>query len=89
MPDGAQLKPGTYRMELLNDASAPQVAFYQNGKLVCKCPVKVENAQDKVKYTKMLYDVSPDGTRKLNTIEVAGWEQMLVFSGPGASGGGM
>ena len=87
MPDGGQLKPGSYQMELLNDASAPQVAFYQNNKLVCKCPVKLENASSKIQYTKMLYDLG-GGTRVLKSLSVAGWTQVVVFSGSAGSGSG-
>jgi hypothetical protein len=89
MPDGAQLQPGNYRMELLNDSSTPQVAFYQNNKLVCKCPVKVQNAPSKIPFTKLLYDIGADGSHILNTLEVGGWNQVLVFSGHGPSGTGL
>lgn len=88
MPDGGQLKPGTYQMELLNDASAPQVAFYQNNKLVCKCPVKLENATSKIPFTKMLYDLA-SGTRVLKSLEVQGWTQVVVFAGSAGAGSGL
>ena len=87
MPDGAQLQPGDYRLELLNDSSAPQVAFYRDGKLVCKCPVKLENAPRKIAFTKAFYNVGSQGTHTLTTLEIGGWNQVLVFSGQPASGG--
>jgi hypothetical protein len=81
MPDGTQLQPGTYRMELLSDSSSAQVAFYKNDKLVCKCPVKLESAMEKVPANRMLFEVG-NGTHVLRTLEIPGWSQMLVFGGP-------
>jgi len=86
MPDGAQLQPGDYRMTLLNDSATPQVEFYQKGKLVCKCPVKIENTPAKSPQTQMLYNVKPDGTRVLQSVRVRGWTQALIFSSPAAPG---
>ena len=89
MPDGAQLQPGDYRMELLNDSAAPQVAFYKHNKLLCKCPVKLESAANKPEFTQALYDIRGNGTRVLRSLSVAGWSEILVFSGPGAAGGAL
>lgn len=85
-PD-AQLKPGTYKMTLTNAATAPEVAFYQGKKLVCKCPVKIETLPTKAASTQLFVETSPNGTRVLRTISVGGWTEKVIFSeasGPGA-----
>ena len=86
MPDGAQLKPGDYKLTLLNDSSAPQVELYKDGKLVCKCPVKIQNNPTKAAVTRLLFGVTSGGEHILQTIEVRGWTQLLVFSEPKAPG---
>lgn len=85
-PDGGQLQPGTYKMTLLNESTAPEVAFYKGNKLVCKCPVKVENMPTKAPYAQMLVETADDGTRMLKTINVGGWTQKVVFSQAAAPG---
>lgn len=80
MPDGVQLQPGDYRMTVLNDSSAPQVEFYRNGKLVCKCPVKIETAASKAPATQLLIDVTDSGAHLLRSVTVGGSTQLVVFS---------
>ncbi|HEV2426064.1 MAG TPA: hypothetical protein VGZ29_14635 [Terriglobia bacterium] len=85
-PD-AELKPGTYRMTLLNAATAPEVEFYQGRKLVCKCPVKIETLPRKSRATEMFVETGSTGTRVLKTISIGGWTEKVIFSeasGPGA-----
>jgi hypothetical protein len=89
MPDGAQLQPGDYRMTLLSDSSAPQVAFCRQGKLVCKCPVKLENNSAKAAVTQLLFGVTASGAHVLQTVTVKGWTQLLIFSTPAAPGAGL
>jgi hypothetical protein len=86
MPDGAQLQPGDYRMAVLSDSSAPQVAFYRNGKLVCKCPVKIENTPTKAEATQLFFDVPGSDIHVLKSVAVEGSTQLLVFSTAGAPG---
>jgi hypothetical protein len=76
-PDG-QLQPGTYRMTLLNGSTTPEVAFYQGGKLICKCPVKIETLPVKAAYTQLLVEPTSKG-RLLKTVTVGGWTEKVVF----------
>jgi hypothetical protein len=85
-PD-SQLQPGTYKMTLMNAATAPEVAFYKGNKLVCKCPVKIETLPTKAASTELFVETSANGTRVLRTISIGGWTEKVVFSeasGPGA-----
>jgi len=89
MPDGAQLKPGDYKMTLLNDPSAPKVEFRREGKLVCRCPVKLTNNPTKAAATQLLFGVTASGAHILQTVSVKGWTQLLIFSAPTALGAGL
>ena len=86
MPDGAQLQPGDYRMTVLNDSTAPRVEFYRNGKLVCRCPVKIENKPTKADVTQLILDVTDSGAHVLNSAVIAGSTQLVVFSTGSAPG---
>jgi len=89
MPDGAQLKPGDYKMTLLNDPSAPKVEFYREGKLVCRCPVKLADNPTKAAATQLLFGVTAKGAHILQTVTVRGWTQLLIFSAPTAPAAGL
>ncbi|HUI44198.1 MAG TPA: hypothetical protein VL523_19705 [Terriglobia bacterium] len=78
MPDGALLQPGTYKMTFFADQKAPEVAFYKNGKLICKCPVKIES-MPKPDYTRLEYTTGENDTHTLTGLAIGGWEQKLVF----------
>jgi hypothetical protein len=86
MPDGVQLQPGEYRMTLLNDSSTPQVEFYRHGKLMCRCPVKVENKPTKADATQVILDVSESGVHTLHSVVIGGSTQLVVFSAASAPG---
>ncbi|HXJ94976.1 MAG TPA: hypothetical protein VMT20_19215 [Terriglobia bacterium] len=86
MPDGTQLQPGDYRMAVLNDAAAPKVEFYRNGKLMCRCPVKIENAPTKAQTTQLMLDVTESGDHVLNSVAIGGSTQLVVFSTSGTPG---
>ena len=80
MPDGAQLQPGAYQMAVLNDSSAPQVEFYLKGKLVCRCPVKIEETPTKAETTRLYFEVNGTGTHVLSSAEIEGSTELVLFS---------
>lgn len=86
-PDG-ELQPGTYKMTLLNATGAPQVAFYQGKKLICKCPVKIEILPTKAAYTQLFVETVSKGTRMLRTVSIGGWAEKVIFSEATAPGAG-
>ena len=79
MPDGKVLQPGTYKVTVLTEQAAPQVEIYQNGKLVCKCPVTLEDLAGKAQYTRMEYTIGENGAHVLNGLAIGGWTQKVVF----------
>jgi len=84
MADGTQLQPGSYKVTLLNETGSPHIVFYKNGKLVCKCPVKLEDTGTKIPVTLISYDQNTDKTQRITTIEIGGWTQRVILSGSGS-----
>jgi hypothetical protein len=84
MADGTQLQPGSYKVTLLNETGSPHIVFYKNGKLVCKCPVKLEDTGTKIPVTLISYDQNADKTQRITTIEIGGWTQRVILSGSGS-----
>src|SRR6516162_6946487 len=83
LADGTQLQPGSYKVTLLSETSSPHIVFYKGGKLVCKCPVKLEDAGTKIPFTQISYNQDADKTRRITKMEIAGWTQKVIL---GASG---
>ena len=83
LADGTQLQPGAYKVTLLSETSSPHIVFYKGGKLVCKCPVKLEDAGTKIPFTQISYNQDADKTRRITKMEIAGWTQKVIL---GASG---
>ena len=78
----AELQPGTYKVVLMNEAQNPQIAFYRGNKLVCKCPVKLEDAGKKIPQTKVQYVGGPGNTHMISSIAIGGWTQTMVLNHP-------
>jgi hypothetical protein len=86
IPGGPTLKPGTYKLALLNNSSASEVAFYQASKLVGQAPVKLVNENKKADETEVFSNAQNDG-RVLVEIDPSGWTERLMFQAPGTGGG--
>jgi hypothetical protein len=84
LADGTQLQPGSYKVTLLSETGSPQIVFYKDGKLVCKCPVKLEDAGTKIPFTQISYDQGADKTRRITMMEIAGWTQKVILGDSGA-----
>jgi len=68
VPNGPTLQPGTYKVALLNDSSAPEVGFYRNGKLVGEAPVKLVDQAKKIQETEVDSDLVDGHTRMITEI---------------------
>lgn len=80
--NGPMLKAGDYKVELLKTSPAPQIAFYQNGKLIEKTTAKLVNATAKNDETKVLSDKGKNNTQIITEMDLSGWNQNVVFSSP-------
>jgi len=83
LADGTQLQPGSYKVTLLSETSSPHIVFYKGGKLICKCPVKLEDVRTKIPFTQISYDQSADKTHRITTMQIAGWTQTVILGGSG------
>lgn len=88
LPEGKQLQAGPYRVTLLNETTSPEVAFYKGHKLVCKCPVKLEDVGGTISQTELRYEKAADNNQLLKSIMIKGWTQKIVFPSPAAAGSG-
>jgi hypothetical protein len=87
IPDGPTLQPGTYRVTLLNASSAPDVGFYQGGKLIGQAPVELVDQAKKISQTEVLTNTRPNHPSMLTEIDLSGWTQKLMFETSHAMGG--
>jgi hypothetical protein len=80
LPNGAELKPGSYEMKVPVNSQSPEVAFYKDGELVAKAEAKVVAESIKNPYTAV--ESTEQGKDQLITsIRPGGWREKLVFSG--------
>jgi len=86
VPNGPTLQPGTYKVALLNDSSAPEVGFYQGSKLVGQAPVKLVDQGEKIRETEFTADLLDSHTRVITEMNFSGWTEKIVFSGSNANG---
>src|SRR5215831_545485 len=78
VPNGPTLSPGTYKVALLNDSSAPGVGFYQKGKLV--------DQDRKIRETEFEANQVDSHTRVVTEMGFSGWTQKIIFGGSNATG---
>lgn len=84
LADGTTLPPGDYKVTLLNPAGAAQIVFYKGAKLLCKCPVKVEDAGTKISTTRIFYQASADNTHRITAMEIGGWTEKVTLNYSGS-----
>lgn len=73
--NGAQLKPGGYRIQVEGDKATVKV-----GKTVIESPVKLETADHKFKVTSVEFEKANGGFR-ISEIDIGGSTTRIVFSG--------
>ena len=78
-----KLKPGNYRIDVVNSKMSPEVKFFDNyGKLVGQAPVKVVNETTKNRQTQVDYSTMASNNQAITEISPAGWKENLFFSHP-------
>ena len=77
--NGSVLPAGTYRMEVPENVTAPEVMFYKDGKIVAQAKAKVVTQTGKNPYTEV--DSTKKGSQDVITeIRPGGWTEDLLFS---------
>ena len=81
-----KLKPGDYKIDVVNNKKSPAVKFYNNyGKLVGEAPVKLLNESKKNQQTQVDYTSVASNDHAITEISPGGWKENLVFSKTKAS----
>jgi hypothetical protein len=77
-----KLKPGNYRIDVVNNKKAPAVVFYNNyGKRVGQAPVKLVDESKKNGQTQVDYNTVASNGHAITEISPGGWKENLYFSG--------
>ncbi len=74
--NGPELQPGSYKVTLVSNSNSPEVAFYQNGKLVAQVPVQLVGGGNKFNQTEIH---SNTDTHEIIEMRLEGWNQRLIF----------
>ena len=75
-----KLKPGDYKIDVVNNKKSPAVKFYNNyGKLVGEAPVKLLNESKKNQQTQVDYTSVASNDHAITEISPGGWKESLVF----------
>ena len=81
-----KLKPGNYKIDLVNNKKVPAVNFYNKyGKLVGQAPVKLVNEARKNDDTQIDYTTIASNSHAITKISLRGWKQSLNFPNPKAA----
>ncbi|HTV56744.1 MAG TPA: hypothetical protein VMI06_17735 [Terriglobia bacterium] len=73
------LPPGSYRVKVNTTSTTPEMAFYQNGKLIGTTPVRVVTKSSKNSQTQIYYNAPKDNVRRITQIDLNGWKDKLLF----------
>lgn len=78
-----KLKPGNYKIEVVNSPKSPAVEFYNHqGNLVGEAPVKLVNKSQKNDQTLVDYSTVASNNHVITEISPGGWKEDLLFSRP-------
>jgi len=81
VPNGPTLQPGTYKVALLNsDASAAEVGFYRDDKLVGEAPVRLVDQGNKIRETQVYANIQDDHSQLVTEMDLSGWTEKVIFS---------
>jgi hypothetical protein len=76
-----KLKPGNYKIDVVNNTKSPMVKFYTNdGKLVGQAPAKLVNESRKNDQTQVDYKTVASNDQAITEISPGGWKENLYFS---------
>jgi hypothetical protein len=81
LADGPQLAAGSYKVDVLNMQTKPEVVFYQRKDVVAKVPAKLVEAPMKAEYTEVTYNTASH-PQIITAIQLSGWKDKLVFANP-------
>jgi hypothetical protein len=78
------LKPGSYRIDVVNNTKSPAVRFFDsNGKLVGEVPAQVVTKPRKTDETMIDYTKVASNDHVITSISPGGWNEVLRFENSG------
>ena len=75
---GPTLPPGKYTVVLSNNSTTPEIAFYQNGKLVAQVPAKLVDQGKEFDENTFSYD-STGAKLTMSEMDLQGWREKVLF----------
>lgn len=79
VPGGPVLKSGDCRMTLLDNSTSPEIAFYENDKLMGKANGKLVSQAQAADHTIVHYNLNSQNDPVVTEIDVKGWTQKILF----------
>jgi len=79
IPGGPTLQSGEYQVVLNNNSTAPEIGFYQDGKLVAQVPAKLVDQAKKINETKIFFDTRGANTQVITEMDLHGWRDKVFF----------
>lgn len=79
IPGGPTLQSGEYKVVLNNNSPAPEIGFYQNGKLVAQVPAKLVDPGKKINETKVYYVTRGANAEVITQMDLSGWREKVLF----------
>ena len=77
--NGAELQPGTYRVEVVKNHDSSEVLFYKGGDLWLRAPVTLAAETKKAQQTEIHYEELDHG-KVITQIRLEGSKESLVFN---------
>lgn len=83
LASGPELKPGHYKVEVLQNSGSPEAVFYKGKDVVARAPVKLVEEPTKIPYSEVVYNTDAgDHEQIITEIRLSGWYEKLVFGEP-------
>jgi hypothetical protein len=79
IPGGPTLQSGQYKVVLNNTSTAPEIGFYQDGKLVAQVPAKLVDEGKKIDQTEITYVTQGANTHVITEMDLSGWRDKVLF----------
>jgi len=81
LASGPELKPGSYKVDLVKTEEAAEVVFYRGDELVAKSAAKLVEEPRKAAYTQIVYDTQ-ETPKVIKEMVLRGSKERIIFERP-------